>query len=225
MHFLSLRAATLAVALALALFGGAAKSSTQGFQGQLARDNALVLFQFTLATPGDLRVTSFSHSGGLNGAGSTVPEGGFAPVLALFDAGGDLLGFNAGSSNACVGPGSFCWDARLQLSGLAAGSYLLVLSQDDNVPLGSPIPVDDPASAYSRYAEPHYTAAYLGQPEDGSLNFVRVDGSLRTGLWALDVQVDALVSQVPEPPTALLLAIGGVGLVRLLGRRPLQGRC
>lgn len=180
----------------------------QFFQGTLARDNALVAFAFSLATSGPLDARTFSHSGGQSGVGQAVAEGGFAPVLTLFSADGEQLALNVGSANGCAGPGSFCWDAHLQLQGLAAGTYWLVLSQDDNLAQAGPVTLEALSSFYSRHEEPHYTAAYLGLPADGGVNFVRVDGSPRSGQWALDIQVDALVSQVPEPPAAWLLALG-----------------
>ncbi|OYU98987.1 MAG: hypothetical protein CFE45_14460, partial [Burkholderiales bacterium PBB5] len=128
------------------------------------------------------------------------------------DATGMFIFGDTGSSHTCAGPGSYCWDAQFSYQGAAAGHYTLVLSQDDNLP-GPSL-----ADAFSRAAEPHYTAVYLGQPESTTLQFVRVDGDQRTGGWALDVGAAAAVTQVPEPAVGWLL-LSGLGAVGWLRRR------
>lgn len=219
-HMSTSQALFRTVLVALAALSFSAQAASVSFQGDFTKDNDLVIFSFELAAPGDITALTFGHSGGLNGAGQTVPAGGFAPVLTLFDATGFEVQVNVGSSNTCPGPGSFCWDAAFTFQGAAAGSYLLVLSQDDNRAIGGPVTAAQMASFFSREAEPHYTAAYLGMPTDGSVNFVRIDGSQRTGHWAVDINVSAPVTVVPEPASALLFAAGLAGVAGLaLARR------
>jgi hypothetical protein len=131
---------------------------------------------------------------------SSFAAGGFAPVLSLFDAGGQLLQLDVGSSHSCSGTGSFCWDAHLAAS-LTAGNYRLVLTQDGNTPLGPTL-----ADGFTMTGQPDYTGLnYLGQP---GLHFINVDGSARTGDWAFALQA----ASVPEPGVALMLA-AGLGLL------------
>jgi hypothetical protein len=188
--------------LSLGAIAPPAAAGAASFHGDFQVDNDLAVFVFDLVAEADISALTSSHA-----------RGGFSPVLTLFDAGGSNVGGNVGSSNLCQGLGSFCWDASFTYAGALPGQYTLVLSQDDNLPLGRL------SDGYSRATEPDYTAQYLGQPGDPGIQFVRVDGDQRTGHWALDITVPALVTQVPEPASALLMVLGlaGYGLAR--GRR------
>ncbi|MDC8771432.1 DVUA0089 family protein [Roseateles albus] len=209
------------LACLLGLFGLSAPglAATSSFQGDFSLDNDLAIFAFELVVPGDIAVTTFSHSGGVNAAGQNVAAGGFAPVLTLFDADGYAVHGNAGSSNVCAGAGSFCWDASFSLQGAASGHYLLVLSQDDNNVIGGPVTMPLMASFFSHASDPHYTSGFAGLPDDDSLHFVRIDGDQRSGHWALDVDVAATVSQVPELATVILWPFGLVAGLWLVRRR------
>ncbi len=190
--------------LCLALPGIAA---TQSFQGQFVHDDDLAVFSVTLPASGTLSAISFSHSGGVNAAGTPVPDGGFAPVLSILDADGLVVGVNAGSSNLCQGAGTFCWDAQLTTN-LQAGQYLLVLSQDGNAPAPQgPVTAATVASAFPMTGQPAYTSPFAGT-DDPAVRFIRLDGTPRTGLWALDITATNPVTQVPEPGTWLLLGLG-----------------
>ena len=200
--------ALLSLALVLGLVLGltlapAAWAGSTSWQGDFRLDNDLAVFSVDLAAAGDISATTFSHSGGGNGAGEAVAAGGFAPVLTLFDGDGFAIYGNVGSANTCAGAGSFCWDASFTFSAAAAGHYTLVLSQDDNNVASQPVLVAQLAqitSAYSHANEPHYTSINLGLPDDDTLHFVRVDGSPRTGHWALDISAAAAVARCPSRP-------------------------
>jgi hypothetical protein len=119
---------------------------------------------------------------------------------------------------AAAAPASgFCWDTGFSLM-LAAGSYGLYLTQDGNLPAGSNVLTD----GFSRSGRADYTAVEnLGLAGSG-LRFVQVDGTLRTGLWALDYTASApldIGQPVPEPSTALSLALGLLLLSAHLARR------
>lgn len=45
-------------------------------------------------------------------------------------------------------------------------------------------------------------------PGDPNATFIDINGSQRTGHWALDLSLDGSVSQVPEPASVALLAAG-----------------
>jgi hypothetical protein len=195
--------------LALTLAGGSAQALVFSFQGSFSTDDQLAIYTFNLDAAGDVAAATLSYNGGTNGNGAAVPAGGFAPVLALFDGAGNQVAGNVGSSNTCGIP--FCWDAGFAYPGALPGQYTLVLSQDGNNPLGQF------AEGYSMTGQPHYTAQYLGG-SNPSATFVQVDGSQRTGRWALDVTVPAGVSVVPEPAGAALL-LAGLAVLAGLRRR------
>lgn len=201
------RAAVL-LSTGLALITCSAQASVFSFQGAFGADDDLAVFTFTLAAAGNVSATTFSYNGGTNGNGAAVAAGGFAPVLALFDSAGMQVAGNVGSANTCGL--SFCWDAVFSFVGAAPGAYTLILSQDGNNPLGLL------GDGYALSGQPHYTAQYLGG-SNPTATFVQVDGTQRTGRWALDVTVPAGVSVVPEPSTTALL-LAGVAVLGALRR-------
>jgi len=204
--------ATIWAAMALASLGlgiaqGSAQAATQSFQGDFSLDDELFSTSVWLSQDDQLSVQSLSFAGGQNALGQQIAAGGFAPVLALFAAGGELLQLARGSASASGDPSSpdptsgFCWDAHFSMA-LPAGHYTLVLSQDGNEPLGSLL-----SDGYSQAGIPDYTGlAYLGQPGQ---HFVQVDASQRSGHWAFDMQA----ASVPEPASALLWLLGATGLL------------
>lgn len=175
-----------------------AQAGVQVYGGEFDRDDALRRFDFELQAPTTVSVRSLSFAGGA-AAGQIVSGGGFAPVLALFDAAGWLTQLDSGSSHACADAvAALCWDSRLDMQ-LQPGRYRLVLSQDGNTPLGPHF--DD---GYARQGEPDYTGwDALGL---GGYRFVSADGRQRDGHWALAVDGAALA--VPEPAGWLLLLLG-----------------
>lgn len=196
--------------LGLALTTAASQAGSLSLAGDFSRDDELFSTSLVFAAADLLSVHSLSFAGGLNAIGAAVAPGGFAPVLALFMDSGELLQVTRGSSRVC-GPGAgaadpasgFCWDAQFSIA-LPAGHYTLVLSQDGNEPLGSLL-----ADGYSQAGQADYTGLnYLGL---AGHRFVQVDGSQRSGHWALDLQASA----VPEPAAALLVLLGLGGLLAL----------
>ncbi|MDT8998424.1 DVUA0089 family protein [Paucibacter sp. APW11] len=195
-------------ALALSLGLGSAQADSRSYSGSFQTDDELFTTSFTLTGDDLFSAISYSFAGGSNAAGSSIAAGGFAPVLALFEDQLGLVQLVRGSSTVC-GAGSaidpqsgFCWDARMSVS-LTAGHYTLVLSQDGNEPLGQLL-----SDGYSQSGVPDYTGQfYLGQ---AGQHFVMVDGSQRSGAFALDIQAAA----IPEPASAALLSLGLLALLR-----------
>ena len=182
-------------------------------KGQFAIDNDKAVFSLDVLSTagGTISARTLSYSGGVNAQNETVASGGFAPVLTLFDNSTGIEVFrDVGASHACsVASASFCWDADLHVTVTTAGNYALVLTQDDNLPLGAL------ADGFSHDNEPNYTGAYLNAPNG---TFIQIDGTQRTGLWALDVEVVNAVSAVPEP-SSLAMYAAALGLSLLTRRR------
>ncbi len=208
-----------ALAVSGLLAASLAQAGTVSYQGQFADDDELFVTQFVLAAPTLLSAFTLSYGGGTDAGGGSVAPGGFAPVLALFMDGFGLVQLARGSSQVC-GPGAgqadpasgFCWDAGFSLQ-LGAGSYSLALSQDGNEPIGL-----DLADGYTQTGQPDYTGlAYLGQP---GARFIQVDGTQRSGFWAMDVR--STVVEVPEPGSWQLALLGAAAIA--LSRRPHRTR-
>lgn len=185
------------------------------FDGTFQHDDDLFVHSFTTLTDDVITVRTYGYGGGITSGGVNVEPGGFAPVLSLFLEGFGLVQLAQGSANPCgAGAGSadpvsgFCWDAQFETV-LPAGAYTLVLSQDDNNPLG-----DSPLAGYSRDGVPDYTGQFfLGMP---GATFVQVDGAQRTDRWALELRANV----VPEPGVSTLFALGLAALGALsLSRR------
>jgi hypothetical protein len=192
-----------AAALGALGLGAAAQATQFAFEGNFSVDDQLAIFQIDLATAGDLAALTLSYTGGTSHHGTSIPGGGFAPVLSLF--GADDYHVCGGTLNAGPpGCSSFCWDAGFGFNGAPAGHYTLVLSQVGNEP--------DPASSWQQAfprtlaQDHHYTA--MSMPGDPIATFIDIDGSQRTGQWALDLGLSGSVSQVPEPASVALRAAG-----------------
>jgi hypothetical protein len=188
---------TLAVA---AVLGSAAPVS---FNGSFSEDDDMVAFAVRLNAAGTLTAQTDSFA-----------NGGFAPVLSLFEATGlqQLLALTYGGIGAgCPGlpadaATGFCWDASLSVP-LVAGDYLLVLTQDDNLPFGPTF-----ADGFLRAGTGNFTGpTFLGTP--GS--FTLVSGHQRTPEWSLTIDGadDVARTDVPEPGT---FALQGTALAGLL---------
>ncbi len=193
-RFVICKASSVCAVLLTVASHAAATTTTHTFSGTFVNDDELAWFDFNLAQNGRVaaRTTSFGN-------------GGFAPVFSLFSLNRDqdLLQLVHGSSNTCSTPGAgqssagLCWDAFFS-TGLSAGNYRLVLSQDGNTPNGSTLP-----EGFSETGNPNYTGInYLG---DTSRSFINYDGMQRTGIYMAQVQV---TSPVPEPESAVLLLAG-----------------
>ena len=187
---------------------GAAHLSAAGFSftGSLPQGDQVQLFQFSVATASPVTLRTISYAGGTNSAGMVVPEGGFDPYLALFDSVGVFIFDNDEGPTAPVSPvtGS-AYDALIQQT-LAPGSYMLSLSQFDNIAIGPNL-----SSGFVEAGAGNFTGAF--GCSNGS--FCDIDGNNRTNAWAVDILNVASAAgprgplePVPEPATLSL--VGGV---------------
>ncbi|NRF70314.1 PEP-CTERM sorting domain-containing protein [Aquincola sp. S2] len=195
---------TALAAAAVAAGSVSAWAANVSFTGNLAGDNDVQTFSFTLATTADVTLRTWSYAGGINAAGDTIAAGGFDPIVSLFlgnGIGAILLTSNDDDPSVATDPATgSALDALLAVTGLPSGTYTVALSQFANFAIG-----------------PTLGDGFLGAGNTG------FDG--RSAAWALDILgVDAAVS-VPEPSSlalallALAAAAAGAAAGRPAGRR------
>ncbi len=206
--------------VAACLSVGQASATSFSFQGTFAQDDQLQLFQFT-APSASVILRTWGYAGGTNALGAIIPAGGFDPVLSLFDATGGLLPTsplvatnNDGAGVATDLATGLAADSLLSLTTLNAGhTYVLVLSQFDNLPNGP-----NYGNGFSNAGLGNFTPGEFGC---GGTSFCDASASQRTGDWAVDITgvreaTDITGGGVPEPGTVLLFATGlaGIALAR-----------
>jgi hypothetical protein len=212
-----IRASALFLAALPSLWGG-----TFYFSGSLAHDDDLLRFEFTIGAPSLVTTQTWSYGGPTDPLSNNPIFGGFAPVLTVFDslgnlAGGPDTGGVVGGNPPCGARGvdpvtNFCLDGYIQ-EVLSPGTYLLVLTEYDNLPLGTFL-----SDGYSRTGQGDFTGTAFGP---GSGRFYDPFGNPRTGDYVLTIDgVDtaAQLGAVPEPSTMLLTLLGIAGAIGY-GRR------
>lgn len=207
--------------LVLLLSAGVASASNISFTGTFSQDDQLEIFQFT-APSNNVTLRTWSYAGGINANGQIILAGGFDPVLSLFDATGGLLSSsplvatNDDGAGVAIDPSTGnAFDSLLNLTTLAGSTYILVLSQYDNLPNGP-----DFGGGFSQQGAGNFTPGEFGC---GGVSFCDPSPAQRTGNWAVDIDgvgaaSDLSASSVPEPRSTTLLAAGILGLA-LLGWR------
>jgi hypothetical protein len=178
---------TAAIAAAvLATSGVSALAANFSFSGNLPGDNDVAFLAFTLASPSDVTLRTWSYAGGTNAAGDLIAAGGFDPIVSLFFGTGStalLIGANDDGLGVPVDPGTgLAYDSLLESFALPAGMYTVALSQFANFANG-----------------PTLGDGFLGA---GNSNF---DG--RTSAWALDI-LGADSAGLPLPGTLALTMLG-----------------
>jgi hypothetical protein len=171
------------------------------FTGNFTQDDDVVLFNFSIGSTSTVTMQTFSFAGGVNGASTVIAEGGFAPVLTLFDGSGNELATDhdnlLGNCTKTDSISGFCWDAKI-VESLAAGDYTLALTEDDNTALGPTL-----ADGFQEQGNGNFTEILFG----GLNPFTLVDGSQRSNAWAVDIDIAGGTSPVPEPNSLPIMAI------------------
>ena len=189
------------------------------FSGAFTQDDNELYYQFTIAASSTVTLESFSYGGN----GSTVSPGGFAPVLSVFgtipSVDPTLEGFDDGgvAPSGCgarlVDPVSnACLDADLVLT-LGPGTYLVVLTENDNTPNGG-----DLASGFNEQGNGNFTGTNEGFPGE---SFLDPFGYQRTPNFYFTISGADSAQALPEPSTVSLL-IAGLGLLAC-GRKLKRG--
>lgn len=188
-------------------------SAEVDFSGNFLHDNDVQRFDFSVGMPG--AVTLFS---------SSWFNGGFDPILAIWDSAGNQIAeqddggvVGAQQSNSIFyNVGEF--DSFLAIN-LAAGNYIATLTQYDNFSVSNLL-----TDGFLRDADPLFTAAFgcsngsfcEGSLVDSNNNAVEPNRSSAWDLHFLNV-ADAQLNTVPEPSALILFGLGGLALIG--GRR------
>lgn len=193
--------------LATALSAAGANIS---LQGSLTADDQVQFFNLLLSAPASIDIRSYGYGGGTLSSGATVPRGGFDTVLTIFNSSGVFLSENDDGVGVATDPSTGeALDARLTQM-LAAGNYIVSLSQYDNFATGANL-----VDGFDRLGEGNFTAdpAFSSAAPCASgrfRDFSGTAGQCRNGTWAIDflnvTQVaPAGVLPIPEPSPAMLL--------------------
>jgi hypothetical protein len=207
----------LGAVVGLLLAGGSSTraSTIFDFSGTFSEDDDQASFVITLLSPQTVTILTTSYA-----------NGGFAPVLSIFgppaDGDPNLLGFNDGPGGGPCGSRSInlttgvCLDALLgfdpvtssnPLGILGAGSYLLVLTEQENLPNGP-----DLNSGFDMDGLGNFTA--VPGVNDGPFVDPTNPNLTDTGNWALQVENVDSAASLPEPSTLPLVFVGlGIGVV------------
>jgi hypothetical protein len=200
---------TFAFFLAVASTGSAA--TVFNFSGTLPQDDARMFFAYTVQNTGQVDVFTTSFA-----------TGGFAPIISVFDNLGSLQFFNVGSqTNDCVNNGTdpatgSCWDARLSLNSVAGTQYTVVLTEDDNIPLGPTL-----LDGFFEDGNGNFTANPPFNPVVPGGSFLLAGPVQRTPDWAItfsSADPTLSVTGLPEPSTYALF-LSGAGLLAFWRRR------
>jgi len=186
-----------ASATTISVLGSLDGDCSYGCQGNISPGDyaqyAAAVYSFTLPSQTAAYAITFSYGGGVNGNGAPIANGGFEPYLSLFDSAGNFLGSTYFGETCPAGSTDYqghCYDVKLDMGTLAAGTYQLAIS----------------AYANMSYAENNGT----GNLSDGFTGL----GNLFPGEdlhFAFDIVTRAdggPGGEVPEPASWLLAASG-----------------
>lgn len=204
MGFLNMNMRIRALAAACLCATGWATAAPTYYTGTFDSDDARFVINFDVASSATLNAFTTSYA-----------QGGFAPVLTLFGAAGgnqQVAGSASDAGSCAAGSGEFCWDAKFSTI-LQAGSYTLVLTQDNNFANGEQL-----TDGFAQDGFTDYTSVFnLGY---GGGKCINADATQRSCDFSLTVDLVLAGTDadgtVPEPGS---LALFGAALLAAAGLR------
>ena len=206
------------IALAVCVAGGGAAhgyADTISYTGTLANSEDSFTATVSVADGGTVTLQTYGFGGGVNGAGTMIAAGGFDPFVGLFSGAGDGALFVDGTSDiltnytpgcppagtVMLGGSATCGDVNMQFTGLAAGTYTVLLSDGENIPFAT---FEGPGGTLGDGFVDFTAGVFQTCDTNGDCNS-------DTANWALDVTTpgsSGTTPPVPEPPTAELVGVG-----------------
>jgi hypothetical protein len=204
------------------------------FSGTFNVDEDIQAFQIELLEPQSVYIVTYSWGGGTQYANPndetellyTVPDGGFDPVVSIFNSSGQLIDWQDDASRwDCfqdvdslvdgIDSGNtyqnLMYDACMNIS-LDAGTYYAAVSVYDNFPVYSWIDWETFDYNYEEYTFNEWlsadvTVGRICYDTNSIENFCSIDGTSHNGNWSLDIlNVDnAFLYDMAVPSTLLLL--------------------
>ncbi len=211
-------------------------SFSLSFAGSLATPENYFSETFSLSSSSTLTVQTWGFGGGTNAAGTVIAPGGFDPLVALFSgpvasaviltngagdayADADSLASSvsfvgncppAGTVTIGTGAGSaVCGDDKMVISGLAAGTYTLVLSDANYLPLAV-----NPGPPASSALSDGFTDLTGGAFQTCNVAAGGLACITTTSNFAVDLVSSSANLAVPEPGSLVLC---GLGLAAVFG--------
>jgi hypothetical protein len=201
---------------AFSLASVVAKADDFSFTGNFNSINDVQLFTFTVGANSNIVLRTWSYAGGVNAAGQAIAQGGFDPILALFQGTGpgavfinqnDDGGCGSVAQDAVTGA---CYDTFFTATNLAAGDYTVSVMDFANFANG-----------------PTLGDGFSGGALTGG-TYLDATGHNRDSHWAFDILgVEAATNPtgnpetpaVPEPSSIALFGSGLVGVVNFARKR------
>jgi PEP-CTERM motif len=201
-------AATAAVCVCLGAESAEAIPADFSFVGTFNQDDNVQLFNFTANGSSLVTLRSYSYAGGTQANGNAVLAGGFDPILALFDASGNLVhDQDDAEDDGNVVPADPVTGRHFDVlfdQVLTAGAYTVAISEFNNFAVGPAL-----SNGFSRQGQGNFTGVDCSVAGGSFLDTGFDDCNQRTNAWAFDVLnvESAAAVTVPEPSTAALLSL------------------
>jgi hypothetical protein len=205
--------AVLAVGVILGAESGVCAADTVSQTGTLASPEDTVLIPIVLTSAGDVTLQTYGFGGGVNAAGTLIAPGGFDPFVGLFQGTGDGAVFVDGTSDiltnytpgcppagtVTLGGSATCGDVNMQFTGLAAGTYTVLLSDGEYIPFAT---FEGPGGTLGDGFVDFTAGVFQTCDTNGDCNN-------DTANWALDITTSAgsTPPPVPEPPSVELVGM------------------